>query len=89
MYYSLMTIYEVLTVILIATLALAATVAIYIGLIGLLGGLYIVECSQCGHLTFSYTNRPANSCARCRHPVLMHPLHAMLGSTTGVRLGDR
>jgi DNA-directed RNA polymerase subunit RPC12/RpoP len=73
-----MGVYEALTVILIAMLALAATVAIYIGLIGLLGGLYIVECSQCGHLTFSSTNRPGPSCVHCRHPVLMHPVHAIV-----------
>lgn len=78
MYHRRMTIYEVLTVIVIAGLALATTIAIYVGLIGLVGGLYFVECSQCGHLTFSSTNRPQHSCAHCRHPVLMHPVHAML-----------
>jgi hypothetical protein len=89
MYYCRMGIYEVLTIVLIAVLALAATVAIYIGLIGLLGGLYIVECSQCGHSTFSSTNRPGPSCAHCRHPALMHPVHAILHARTRVRLADR
>jgi len=73
-----MTIYEVLTIVVIAVVALAATVAIYVGLIGLVGGLFFVECSRCGHLAFSSTNRPQSSCAHCRHPVLWHPVHAVL-----------
>lgn len=80
--------YEVLTVVLIAVLALAATAAIYIGLIGLVGGLYFVECSQCGHLTFSASNRPGHSCAHWRHPVLMHPVRAVL-HTRHARIGPR
>lgn len=78
MYYRGVEIYEVLTVVVIAVLALGATVAIYIGLIGLLGGLYFVECSQCGHLMISSTRQAEHSCGRCRHPVLMHPIHAIL-----------
>ncbi|MBV9512704.1 MAG: hypothetical protein JO280_01480 [Mycobacteriaceae bacterium] len=73
-----MTVYEVLTVILIAALALGTTIAIYVGLIGLIGGVYFVECAKCGHLTFSSSNQRAGSGGRCRHPVHMHPLHAML-----------
>ncbi|HZQ31049.1 MAG TPA: hypothetical protein VFB19_04880 [Mycobacterium sp.] len=73
-----MSVYEVLTVILIGVLATAATAAIYVGLIGLLGGLYFVRCQDCGHLMFSSTKRPQHACSRCRHPVLLHPAHAML-----------
>lgn len=76
-YYLVMSSFEVLTVVLIAVLALAASAAIYIGVIGLLGGFYFVRCAECGHLTFSATKRPQPSCMHCRHPVLMHPLHAV------------
>jgi DNA-directed RNA polymerase subunit RPC12/RpoP len=72
-----MAVYEVLTVILIAVLALGATLAIYIGVIGMLGGFYFVRCADCGHLSLSATKWPRNACAHCRHPVLMHPLHAV------------
>lgn len=72
-----MTVYEVLTLALIAVLALAASTAIYAGVIGLLGGFYFVRCAQCGHLGFSAARRPRSSCVHCRHPVLMHPLHAV------------
>jgi DNA-directed RNA polymerase subunit RPC12/RpoP len=72
-----MSVYEVLTVILIAVLAVAATAAIYIGVIGMLGGFYFARCAECGHLTFSRTKWPQPSCMHCRHPVLMHPLHAV------------
>ena len=71
-----MGLYEVLTITLIAVLGLAATAAIYVGVIGLLGGFYFARCAQCGHLTFSTTKWPTRSCVHCRHPVLMHPLHA-------------
>ena len=69
--------YEVLTLVLIAVLALAASAAIYIGVIGLMGGFYFVRCVGCGHLTFSATKAPQRSCMHCRHPVLMHPFHAV------------
>jgi DNA-directed RNA polymerase subunit RPC12/RpoP len=72
-----MSVYEVLTVILIAVLALGASAAIYLGVLGLLGGFYFVRCAQCGHLTLSATRRPKASCVHCRHPVLMHPFHAV------------
>ena len=73
-----MGVYEVLTIILTVALALAATGAIYVGVIGLLGGFYFARCAACGHLTFSATKRPQPSCVHCRHPVLRHPLHALL-----------
>ncbi|MBV9091294.1 MAG: hypothetical protein JO044_15560 [Mycobacteriaceae bacterium] len=71
-----MSVYEVLTVVLIAVLALAASAAIYLGVLGLLGGFYFVRCAGCGHLWFSATRLPQPSCAHCRHPLLLHPLHA-------------
>jgi hypothetical protein len=86
-----MTVYEVLTVFLIAMLALASTVAIYIGLIAWAGGLYLVECSRCGHLTFSSAKQSQHPCAQCRHPLLMHPVHALLHPSyrNELRLGRR
>jgi DNA-directed RNA polymerase subunit RPC12/RpoP len=78
MYHQVMSVYEMLTIVLIALLATGATIAIYVGLIGLVGGLYFVRCEQCDHLMFSATKRPEHSCAHCRHPVLMHPVHTML-----------
>jgi ribosomal protein S27E len=71
-----MSLYEVLTVVLIAVLALAAAAALERGVLGLLGGFYLVRCGECGHLTFSAAKRPQVSCVHCRHPVLMHPFHA-------------
>ncbi|HUO37672.1 MAG TPA: hypothetical protein VMU34_07480 [Mycobacterium sp.] len=86
-----MDVYEVLTVIITALLALAATAAIYIGVMGLLGGFYFARCAACGHLVFSSTKRPHPSCVHCRHPVLLHPLHAALHphSARDVRVGYR
>ncbi|MCW2687994.1 MAG: hypothetical protein JWR37_2884 [Mycobacterium sp.] len=72
-----MTVYEVLTVFLIVALATAATAAVYLGLLGWMGGFYGVRCASCHHVTFSSANRPQDSCPHCRHPVLMHPLHAV------------
>jgi hypothetical protein len=76
-----MTVYEILTIALLVFLALATTVAIYIGVLGLLGGFYLVRCEQCEHFMFSFALRPQHSCARCRHPVLMHPVHTVTHPT--------
>lgn len=73
-----MSVYEVLTIILVTLLAMGATAAIYIGLIGMLGGAHFVPCARCGHLTFSASKQPHDSCVHCRHPVLMHSLHALI-----------
>jgi Zinc-ribbon containing domain len=72
-----MTVYEVLTIALVAVLAAAATLAIYIGVLGLLGAFYLVRCPECDHFTFSAGTRAQHSCARCRHPILMHPLQTV------------
>ncbi|OBI73561.1 hypothetical protein [Mycobacterium sp. E740] len=68
-----MPIYEVLTIALDAVLAAAATVAIYLGVLGLLGAFHLVRCPHCDHFTFSPGKRAEHDCARCRHPLLMHP----------------
>lgn len=73
-----MSVYEVLTVVLISLLATAATAAIYLGLLGWMGGVYVVRCTACHHLTLSATKQPTQSCAHCRHPVLLHPLYSVL-----------
>jgi hypothetical protein len=70
-------VYEVLTVALVVVLAAATTAAIYYGLLGMIGQFFIVRCESCGHATSSSSNRPLRSCARCRHPVLLHPLRAL------------
>jgi DNA-directed RNA polymerase subunit RPC12/RpoP len=57
-------------------LAAASTVAIFVGLLGMVGQFFVVRCASCGHLTVSSANRPRESCPRCRHSMLLHPLHA-------------
>jgi ribosomal protein S27E len=79
-----MTVEEVFTIGLIAVLATAATGAIYIGLLNWMGAFYVVRCAACRHLTFSSANQSRESCAHCRHPVLMHPVYSLRHS--GVRM---
>jgi ribosomal protein S27E len=79
-----MTVEEVFTIGLIAVLATAATAAIYIGLLNWMGAFYVVRCAACRHLTFSSANQSRESCAHCRHPVLMHPVYSLHHS--GVRM---
>jgi hypothetical protein len=68
---------EVFTIGLIAVLATGATAAIYLGLLNWIGAFYIVRCATCRHLTFSSINQSQESCAHCRHPALMHPIHSL------------
>ncbi|HET6732639.1 hypothetical protein [Mycobacterium sp.] len=72
-----MTVEEVFTIGVIAVLAAAATAAIYVGLLNWMGAFYVVRCAACHHLTFSSANQAQESCAHCRHPVLMHPIYAL------------
>ena len=81
-----MTLEEALTIGVIAVLAAAATAAIYLGLLNWMGAFYVVRCAACHHLTFSSSNQTQESCAHCRHPVLMHPIHALHHS--GARVID-
>jgi hypothetical protein len=73
---SIMTVYEVGTIALVVVLATAATVAIYLGLLNWIGAFYVVRCAACHHLTFSSANQAQGSCPHCRHPALLHPMHA-------------
>ena len=83
-----MTLEEVFTIGVIAVLATAATAAIYLGLLNWIGAFYVVRCAACHHLTFSSANRSPESCPHCRHPVLMHPIHALRHSGVPV-VNDR
>ena len=71
-----MTVYEVGTIVLMMLLATAATAAIYLGLLNWMGAFYVVRCAACHHLTASSANEAQGSCPHCRHPVLLHPVHA-------------
>ncbi|WP_445166594.1 hypothetical protein ACTXG7_22510 [Mycolicibacterium sp. Dal123E01] len=71
-----MTVYEVLTIAIIVVLGAAATAAIYLGLLNWIGAAYVVRCANCRHLTVSPVRTQPESCPHCRHPVLMHPVHA-------------
>ncbi len=71
-----MTVYEVLTIALIVVLGTAATAAIYLGLLNWIGGAYIVRCAGCHHLTVAAERAQPQTCPHCRHPVLLHPVHA-------------
>lgn len=68
---------ELLTVALIVFVGMIDTAALYVGLLGLLGGLYFLRCASCDHLAFSFTDGPRDSCPYCRHPLLLHPLHTV------------
>ena len=81
---ALMTVEEALTIGLVAVLAAAATAAIYVGLLNWIGAFFVVRCAACHHLTFSSSNQSQESCAHCRHPVLMHPIYSLQHS--GVRV---
>jgi hypothetical protein len=85
-----MTVYEALTVALIFILAAATTAAIYLGLLGWARQVFVVRCAACHHMTFAGANQPQHSCAHCRHPVLLHPLHAAIhpGQSGDVRFAD-
>jgi hypothetical protein len=72
-----MTVYEDLTIAVIVVVAAVTIGAIYVGVLGLLGGYYIVRCPSCQHWTLTVTDRPRGSCTRCRHPVLMHQLRVI------------
>ncbi len=72
-----MAVYEDLTLTLVVVLAAATTAALYYGLLGMVGQFYIVRCASCGHMATSASNRPEPSCLRCRHPVVLHPWHAL------------
>jgi LSD1 subclass zinc finger protein len=72
-----MTVYEVLTIALIVGLGTAATAAIYLGLLNWIGGAFVVRCAGCHHLTVSSARQQPQTCPHCRHPVLMHPMHAV------------
>ena len=87
-----MTFYEVGTIALVMVLAGAATAAIYVGLLNWMGAFYVVRCAACHHLTTSSANAPRESCPHCRHPALLHPVHAVRHprSSSEVRVvGDR
>jgi hypothetical protein len=53
------------------------TAALYIGLMGMLHALVIVHCESCSHWTFTSPGSSPRSCARCHHPVLLLPSHAV------------
>ena len=72
-----MTVYEDLTFALIFVAGAAATAAIYLGALGLLGGLDIVRCASCNHWTLASTDQRQRSCFWCRHTVMTHPLQAV------------
>jgi hypothetical protein len=63
--------------ILIAAVGVFTTAMLYAGLAGLLGGLRMVRCRSCDHWTTCVTDSPGSSCPHCRHPVLLHPVHAI------------
>jgi DNA-directed RNA polymerase subunit RPC12/RpoP len=81
-----MTVYEGLTFALITVLALAATAAIYLGLLNWMGRFHVVHCTACHHLTAATANQPQVSCPHCRHPLLLHPLHAATHPSARVRV---
>ena len=78
---------EIFTIVVIAVLATLATAAIYLGLLNWMGAFYVVRCAGCRHLTFSSSNQLQDSCAHCRHPMLLHPIHSLHHS--GVVVNDR
>ena len=87
-----MTSEEIFTIGVIAVLGTLATAAIYLGLLNWMGAFFVVRCEACHHLTFASSNHAQESCAHCRHPILMHPIYSLLhvGSRPQTRVvGDR
>jgi hypothetical protein len=68
---------EGITVVLMVGVGALTTAALYVGLVGMLGGFYIVRCASCNHWIFSPADRPRQSCTRCRRSALLHPLRAV------------
>ena len=71
---------EVITALLIVAVGVLTTAALYVGLMGMLGGLYVVRCPSCAHWTFSLNDTPERDCRHCRHPMLLHPLRTVSSS---------
>jgi DNA-directed RNA polymerase subunit RPC12/RpoP len=80
------TVYQIATIALIFVVASAATLAIYLGLLNWMGRFHVVHCSACHHLTTASTKEPQASCPHCRHPLLLHPLHAVTHPNARVRV---
>lgn len=55
----------------------ATTAALYVGLMGMLGAAHVVRCAACNRWTMSGSDRSTQSCPRCDHPVLWHPLDTL------------
>jgi hypothetical protein len=68
---------EAVTIAFIILVGCITTAALYVGLLGLLGAIHVVDCRSCHHQTFSFGNQPSRSCPQCRHPLLLHPLRFM------------
>ena len=79
-------VYQVLIIALIMVVASAATLAIYLRSLNWMGEFYVLHCTACHHLTTATTNQPQASCPHCRHPVLLHPLHAATHPNARVRV---
>jgi phage FluMu protein Com len=60
-----------------AGLAVATTYMAVFGGLGVLGAVRYVRCPACGHLTAASGSGVPESCPRCRHVVLFHPLHTL------------
>ncbi|MBE1552160.1 hypothetical protein GGC64_006247 [Mycobacterium sp. OAS707] len=56
---------ELITAFFLVIVGLFTTAALYLGLVGMLGGLYLVRCQSCRHLTLH--SGPARSCPHCQH----------------------
>ena len=54
---SVVTLDEGVTVVLMVGVGVLTTAALYVGLVGMLGGFYIVRCASCSHWTFPPTGR--------------------------------
>ncbi len=68
---------ELVIAFLVFVLGVVATAGLFVGLLGCLGVVFhVARCKRCGHLWFSSTTEPPQSCSSCNHPWLLHPLHA-------------
>jgi hypothetical protein len=68
---------ELLAVVLLTAVGILTTAMLYLGLTGLLGGLFFVRCRCCEHWTLSFSDATTRSCTHCRHTTLLHPLRAL------------
>ncbi|MEO9109435.1 MAG: hypothetical protein ABI368_04380 [Jatrophihabitantaceae bacterium] len=67
----------ILIAVLVVPLFLVMLASDYIGLLGIVGAVRLARCDHCGHFGLTAAREELQTCARCRHERLLHPLVAL------------